>query len=187
MFFDFQPLNQGTKQTNKTNHFRAGVCNLFGKGLQPLLLAGSRTARDKVTISGTPKSRHYCVIFTVYVTYKRGRRLRKETWRATGWNPCLKYPSFFLAGLRKARSRTAGFLLQILTIGLPSTLRSQKLVTSYSSFTIRCRNHKQQQNNRQRYCFIQAYTLGSIILTLRIIRNNHSYRPNLTRNSSFIF
>jgi hypothetical protein len=83
MFLDFQLRNQGTKQTNQTNYCKAGVFNLLGKGLQLLLRAGSRAARGKITVIGTPNCLSYCVIFTIYITYECGRGLRNASWRAT--------------------------------------------------------------------------------------------------------
>jgi hypothetical protein len=53
----------------------------YGKRPHPLLWAGSRTVREKVTVSGIPNRRHNCVIFIVYTIYKCG------LWRAAGWRP----------------------------------------------------------------------------------------------------
>ena len=44
----------------------AGMFNLFDKQPQPLLLAASRAASLKCTMSGIPNRLNYCIIFTVY-------------------------------------------------------------------------------------------------------------------------
>jgi hypothetical protein len=46
-----------------------GVQPFNGKGPHPLLWAGSRAAREKLTISGITNRLHYCVEFVIYAQF----------------------------------------------------------------------------------------------------------------------
>jgi hypothetical protein len=46
-----------------------GLHPLYDKGSLPLLWAGSRAARAKITISGIPNLLNYCVIFIVHTQF----------------------------------------------------------------------------------------------------------------------
>jgi len=64
-----------------------GVSNIFGKGPHPLLWAGSRTIRVKITVSGL---NNRC-LHSTHVIYECDRRLRNTTWRAAGWTRGLEH------------------------------------------------------------------------------------------------
>jgi hypothetical protein len=50
------------------------VRTFYGKGLQPLLWAGSRVAREEITISGITNRLNYCAILEyIRIIYKCGR------------------------------------------------------------------------------------------------------------------
>lgn len=57
----------------------------FDKGPQLLLLAGSRTAHVKVTVSGIHKL--LCNFYSIYIIYRRGRGPHNTMWRAAGCWP----------------------------------------------------------------------------------------------------
>jgi hypothetical protein len=59
------------------------VCNLLWQGATPVIVGWLRVARGKITSSGIPNRRHYCVIFIPYVIYQCGRGPHNATGRAT--------------------------------------------------------------------------------------------------------
>ena len=64
-----------------------GLQPFYGKGSHPVLWAGSRAARGKITVSGVPNCQNYFEMSTVYTVYKCGRGPHKTTWWAAGWRP----------------------------------------------------------------------------------------------------
>jgi hypothetical protein len=62
---------------------KAWVFQLFyGKTPHPLLWAGSRAARGKITVSGIPNRLNYCDMFIVYI-------YTQFTNEAAGWRPMI--------------------------------------------------------------------------------------------------
>jgi len=46
--------------------YSIGVQSFYDEGPLPLMCAGSRAARGKITVAGIPDCLNYCVIFIVY-------------------------------------------------------------------------------------------------------------------------
>jgi hypothetical protein len=46
-----------------------GLQTFYGKGSRPLLWAGSRAARGKITASGIPNRQNYCETFTAHTQF----------------------------------------------------------------------------------------------------------------------
>jgi hypothetical protein len=52
----------------------------------PLMWAGSRAARAKLTLPGIPNRINYCEIFyNIYIIYNYGRGSHNTVWWASGW------------------------------------------------------------------------------------------------------
>jgi hypothetical protein len=69
-----------------------GSLNFYGKGPYPLLYAGSRAARGKITSSYIPNRLQYCVIVItglIYIIYKRCRGPHLTIWRAADCRPII--------------------------------------------------------------------------------------------------